>query len=224
MRQLMLIILMLFNHSLFAQDFVEVTGHGLLQKQPDFVQLTLGVEGQNQNAATAARDNADMMARLVSFLQNRGVAKQDMQSQRLQLDASIDYKNNRITGYRAVRSMLVKVRDFDDFDQLLVDLADMGGNRMHHLNFGLDEPNQYQDQLLQLAVNDAQDKAQVLAQASARKLGQALQISEHTQIANDHQPMLMQRAAMEDSASVAPSLQTPLVNLNYKIKVRYQLD
>ena len=226
MKWILLTATLLYTHMGWAQDTIEVLGKANLSIPADYVELNIGLDSHATKPAKAARDNATDMARLVTFLQDRHISDADMRTTQLSLQAIQDYQKNVITGYMASRTLHIKVRDFDNFDRLLVDLAQRGGNRLHGYQAKLDNAKDWQTQLLETASDNARQKAQVLAHANQRQLGPVVYITE----AGSHSSpspvysTLARSAMSEAAASVPSSLQAGNVQLSKQLLVRYQLN
>lgn len=221
MRQLLLILLLSFSHLVSAQNYIEVSGQANLKVPADYVQLNIGLDSHHKSAAKAATANAVQMANLVDFMRNQGVAKQDMHTQQLNLQAQYDYNRNEVNGYVANRTMQIKIRNMTAIDKLLVDLAELGGNRLHGYQAGIDEPQQWQHKLLELASNNAYTKAQVLATSQALQLGQALQIIEGSNPIP--QPRVEYARAAMAAEAVPASTQVGDIQLQASIRIRFAL-
>ena len=222
MRSFIFTLLLSLSQLSFAQTYVEVTGQAGIQVPADYVQLNIGLDSRHKSAAKAARANATQMATLVDFLLAQGVAKKDMQTQQLNLQAQYDYNRNEVNGYTASRTMRVKVRNLESVDRLLVDLAELGGNRLHGYHAGIDDAQQWQHKLLQQASDNAKAKAMVLASNQSATLGAALQISEGSRPL-PQAPVQMARASMV--ADVVPaSTQVGDINLQANVRIRFALE
>lgn len=222
MRSVIFILMLALSPLALAQNYVEVSGQANIQVPADFVQLNIGLDSHHKHAAKAARANATQMATLVDFMLAQGVDNKDMQTQQLNLQAQYDYNRNEVNGYTASRTMQVKVRNLNRLDQLLVDLAELGGNRLHGYHAGIDDPQAWQAQLLTLATDNARNKAHVLAASQALLLGQALQITE----ANNAMPpprAEYARVAAAVADAVPASTQVGDINLQTSVRIRFAL-
>lgn len=222
MRAIIFVFTLAFSQLSLAQAYVEVTGQASLKIPADYVQLSIGLDSRHSSAAKAAKDNAVKMARLVDFMLKQGVEKADMRTQQLNLQAQYDYNRQEVSGYTASRTMQVKVRQLDSIDQLLVDLAELGGNRLHGYHAGIDDPHQWQHKLLALASDNARSKASVLAQSQQANLGQALQISEGSNAMPQPRGEMTRMAVAADA--IPASTQVGDINLQSSVRIRFALQ
>ena len=223
MRSVIFTLLLGLSQFTYAQAYVEVTGQADMRVPADFIQLNIGLDSHHKSAAKAARANATQMATLVNFMLAQGVNQKDMQTQQLNLQAQYDYNRNEVNGYTASRTMVIKVRNLNAVDQLLVDLAELGGNRLHGYHAGIDEAQVWQAQLLTLASDNAHNKAQVLAASQALQLGQALQMSEGNHAMSPPRVEYARvAAAMADA--VPASTQVGDINLQTSVRIRFALE
>lgn len=224
MRQLLFILLLSFSHLANAQAYIEVDGQAQITLPADFVQLHIGIDSRSEKAATAARSNAKQMAKLVNFLVKQQVSNRDMQTQQLNLHAQHDYNRNLVTGYTASRTLLVKIRQLDRIDQLLVDLAELGGNRLHGYHAGLDNPQHWHAKLLQEASLNARHKAEIVAASEQLNVGSPLQIH-ITAPANSTPIQRLGRAALSVSSQTVPSsTQVGDIQLHSNVRIRFALE
>lgn len=224
MKWILLAATLLHANLSWAQATIEVMGQANLSIPADYVELNIGLDTRAIDPAKAARDNATDMAKLVTFLQDRHIRDDDMRTTQLGLQASHDYQKNVITGYLAIRTLHIKVRDFSSFDGLLVDLAQRGGNRLHGYQAKLNNPQHWQTKLLEAASNNARQKALTLAHANQRQLGPVIYIAESGSGSTPRPEYALARSAMADAAQVPSSLQAGNVQLSKQLLIRYQLN
>lgn len=221
MRSVIFIFMLALSPFAWAQTYVEVTGDADLAVSADYVQLSIGLDSRHKSAAKAAKDNAIKMATLVDFMLAQQVAKTDMQTQQLNLQAHFDYDRQQVTSYTASRTMRVKFRRMDQVDQFLVDLAELGGNRVQGYQAGIDDPQQWQNKLLQLAVENGRKKAEVIVASLQQNIGPAILITEGSQPLPQPRAQMARMAVAADA--IPASTQVGDIKLQTSLRIRFAL-
>jgi uncharacterized protein YggE len=121
------------------------------------------------------------MAAVLAALSARGVAKRDLRTALLSLSPVTDYSPEtgpRVTGYQAANSVAVTVRDLAQAGALIDAALAAGATSMDGLDFSVDDPSAAEEQARQLAMADAQRRAETIAAASGVALGAVVSVQE----------------------------------------------
>jgi len=163
---------------------VRVAGTGEVKVVPDQAMIEVGVERQG-NTASAAKQSADAAARAVlASLRANGVDEKDIQTNFLSLQPQVDHrKGNKVTGFVAAQTMTVTIRDLSRVDAVVASLLQAGGNEIDSIQYEKSELKKYRDQARDLAVQEAQQKAEALAKAFGLQLGKVHSIDETSESA-----------------------------------------
>jgi uncharacterized protein YggE len=187
------------------QRTVSVRGSGQVSAQPDTAVVTLGVQTEAEEAATALTQNSQEMQALVDVLQDAGIAAEDIQTQAVRLypryeDAANSEGQRELAGYTATNVVQVQMRDLEAVGETLDAAIQAGGNRIQGIRFEVSDPAMYLDEAREAAWNDAQHKAEQLADLAELELGQVLTINES---GTGPQP-IVERAVVADTAAAVP--------------------
>ncbi|TNF57350.1 MAG: DUF541 domain-containing protein [Rhodobacteraceae bacterium] len=179
-----------------AQDMprqISVTGEGQVEAVPDMALISVGVEADDPGAR-AAMDRAAAGAQAVlAALAAAGIEARDIQTGQVMLNPVWDHRTDpdaapRVTGFRAVISMNLRLRDLDKLGPVLDAVVGDGANRLGGLSFAVADPDPLMAQARALAVRDAMARARQMADAAGVTLGEVLSISEH---GGGARPMMM---------------------------------
>jgi uncharacterized protein YggE len=199
------------------QRAVNVSGTGRVSAQPDVAVVTLGVQTEAEDAATALSQNSQQMQALVDALKEAGIAADDIQTQVVSLypryQQSPDVQGQgELIGYTATNTVAVRIRELDKVGETLDTAVQAGGNRIESIGFEVSDPSQYMDQAREAAWNDALHKAEQLASLAGVGLSEVLTISES---GSGPQPVVERPVAAAASAAVPiePGSQTIEVDL-----------
>lgn len=161
---------------------VWVTGEGKVSVTPDVAILNLGVEAQAKTVAEAQRQAAAAMEAVIDELDEHGVAKKDIKTQRFSIFPVRRFERNReiLIGYRVANMVTAKIRKVDDTGIIIDAVAEAGGDyiRINSIGFTVDDPTDYYEEVREKAMADAEAKAKQLADLAGVDLGKPTYISE----------------------------------------------
>ncbi len=125
--------------------------------------------------------------------------------------------------YQVDNTVTVKIRALDKVGAIIDDVAVAGGDltRINGVNFTVEKPEQYYAQARQAAMNDAQAKAQQLAQLSGVTLGKAFYISENSYPQPIYYPASSPSPVRASTGTVLSPGQTDIV-LNVQVAYNIQ--
>lgn len=202
---------------------IEATGE--TTRVPDVALITAGVTTTAADAATAMRDNAARVDRVVAALKRAGIADRDMQTARIALSPQYRYEQNTppvLTGYQASNQVRIRFREIDRAGPILDALVKEGANEISGPELTLDKPEEALDEARLAAVKIARARAELYAKAAGLQVKRIVSISESGGVAQPR-PVMMARnfdmAAAPQSKVVAGEQQVG-VTLN----VRFELQ
>ena len=183
---------------------VNVSGSGQVSAQPDIAVVTLGVQTEAEEAASALTENSQQMQALVDVLRDEDVAAEDIQTQVVRLRPRYEEEpraegQRELIGYTATNVVEVRIRDLDAAGGVLDAAVQAGGNRIEGIRFEVSEPAAYLDQAREVAWNDAQHRAEQLASLAGVELGGIMTINES---GRGPQPVVERPMAVEAAAAV----------------------
>jgi uncharacterized protein YggE len=116
------------------------------------------------------------MRRVVDDAKRAGVDARDVQTSILNL-IPVREKDEALR-FRAVNTMRIRVRDLSRLGTIVRDLIGSGANEMRGIRFSIANPAPHLDRARRQAVEDARRRAEVLAGAAGRRLGDIVEIAE----------------------------------------------
>ena len=169
-------------HTGTGGEGISVTGVGRVSVEPDVAILNLGVEVQAATVSRASSAAAEAMDDVRASLACNGVEDKDIQTRFFNIFPQFDFESRtpEIIGYTVSNQLEVKVRDIDSVSDVFDDAIAAGGDaiRVNGVRFSIDEPEQFFPEARRLAVEDARDRGEQLADLAGVSLGDALSISE----------------------------------------------
>lgn len=161
---------------------ISITGDATVKVVPDEVVITLGVETRNVSLDAAKEENDKRVRRVIALAQSHGIEAKHIQTDFINIYPEYEYRNSavdRIVGYRVGKTIVITLRDIDEFDSLFTDVLELGANYVHGVEFRTTELRKYRDQARALAINAAREKATALAAELGRSIGDPTYISEN---------------------------------------------
>ena len=179
------LIAVVFASPVLAQDrayTVTVSGEGIIKTAPDMATLWFAVVTHHELPDRARSLNADASASAMNAIRSLGISERDMQLEGLQLNQRRVYDPERrvynVDGFEATRSVKVIIRDLDVLPDMVAAVVDGGANQINNIQYGLDDKEAIELEVLALAVQRAKQKASVMAGELGWALGRAVQINE----------------------------------------------
>jgi len=206
---------------------ISVSGEGKVSGAPDIAVLTLGVSALAPSVKDARDQAASAMKGVVDSIKGNGVDAKDIQSTQFSIQPEYNYRDNtqELRGYRVTNIVTAKVRNIDDTSKVIDDAVAAGGDltEVQSLDFTIDDPSKLQDEARAEAVEDAQTKAQRLADLAGVKLGKPISISE----SGAPSPMPSREAllggAASDVSDVSP-IQPGEMEVTLDVQVLYAIE
>jgi uncharacterized protein len=192
---------------------LDVTARGDVRRVPDVAIISAGVVTQAADAATAMRDNAARMARVIAALKKAGVADRDVSTSSINLSPQYRYVENQtpvITGYQASNQLTIRFRDIAKSGAILDALVKEGANQINGPTLTIDKPEAAQDEARIAAVKQARARADLYARATGLKVKRIISISESDGSSDAPVPMVMmaRSADAEAKSEVLPGEQS----------------
>ena len=181
--------LCVFGLTAWAQDSsveretgqISVTGEAEVRIVPDEVILTLGVETWNKNMEIAKGQNDAIVARVFDVAEDHGIAPEHVQTDWVSIDPRYyngSYEGRDFIGYFVHKTVEIRLRDLDQFEDLLSSVLEAGVNYVHGIQFRTTELRKYRDEARALAIQAAREKAEALAGELGQGVGDPVMIQE----------------------------------------------
>lgn len=191
---------------------ITVQGEGQASSVPDMATMSIGVSARDAAAEAAMEQAAVAMAGVRTRLGEIGVARRDMQTGVLSLQARPDRDSGEVDGFEARNVLEVTVRDLDLLGRALDASLAEGVNELHGLRFGLSDLEPLREEARRAAVADARARVELYADAAGVTLGRLIRLRDE-QVSDQPRPMLR----MESAAGVGDSLAEGEVTVTARI-------
>lgn len=162
-----------------TQPEINVTGTASRAIAPSYALLTLGVTSQGDSASLAKSHNDRIMSDLLSKLASLDISKNHIQTSNLSVNP--EYTNapqgNRITSYTVNNQVRIRINDLGKVSKVIDAAVASGANNILNLSFEAEKSKNLNDQLTTEAIQDGKHRAEVIAAALGRTLGDVKAVS-----------------------------------------------
>ena len=177
------------------QNLISVSGEGEAFAVPDIATVTFAGTGSAKTMAGAQKSLNEQIAKAMEFLKASGIAEKDIKTENYNSYPKYEYKytddvvcgaytcpprptNQVITGYEASQTVSVKVRDTDTAGTIIDGLGKAGLSNISGPSFSIDNEDEIKAEARKNAIDDARQKARVLARDLGVRLGDITSFSE----------------------------------------------
>lgn len=208
MRLLWLLCVAMFSHHVIASEqeqTIMVTGLAAVSAQPDKMSFTISVEERGADPKSLDPIVSNKASQIVKLLKDAGVTDTNIHSMQMTLFPQHRYdKGQKVsTEYVLGRTIRVTHNDFSVYSQLLTAIIDAGATHVSQVNAFVSDPEQTYQRALNMAMKNAQEKAQKMLLTIGAKLGDVVAVNELSQ------PSPIKTMRLERIASADQNLNLP---------------
>ncbi len=162
---------------------ISVSGNGTISIEPDIAYINIGVQTEGENAEEAVASNNEQTQQLFEALTSAGIAENDIKTSNFSIYPRQEYDiQGQPTGavtYVVDNSVLVTVRDLTTIGAVLDAAVQAGANSIYGIQFDVEDREAAQQQAMTAAVENARERAEVLASAADVTLGEVISIQSY---------------------------------------------
>jgi len=196
-----------------SEDTVTASGVGSVQAVPNEAQMSVGVETRAPTAKAAVAANGDALRKVLNAL--RGAGAREIATQWVSV-YPVTGENGTIDGYSASNSVSA-VSDVGDAPGLIDAAVEAGANQVSGPGMSSTNAEELYRQALAKAIGEARERAQVLAKAAGRSLGEITSIVEGSAAT----PLpYAERAALDASTPIVPGEQETSATVSVTFSLR----
>ncbi len=158
---------------------LNVTGEGKISVRPDVAIFTVTSVTSAARAGDAQNQNAVRSNAVINFLKQNGVQEKDIKTVNYSIQPQYVYDDKRpcssiacpvsgtmpprIVSYEVRHSLEIRVRDLNSVDDILQGVVSAGGNDVSSIMFKIDDEKLAMAEARKRAIEDATQKAHILA-------------------------------------------------------------
>jgi len=177
-----LAILFTFNSANSRDNTINVEGLARVKAMPDEIGVYFNIQTEGDTSSEAKDANSEILNKLVAFLQTQGFSREDIVTESFNIYPNYEWEggDRKENGFIATHSVSVRV-DSDESDKLggIIDAGVDAGAGISFINFelSLESQNKYKAQAIELAAEDARNKAEAIANGFNKEVGKLVSVS-----------------------------------------------
>lgn len=209
-----------------APSDLSVVGEGKVTVIPDTATVQVGITVSDIKTVDEAQNKInEIHNKIVASLKTLGIAKEDIKTSNYSINPNYTYENNtnRINGYAGTATLSIKVKKINLLPQVIEQSTLSGANQIYGTQYSIDKPESYREKARDLAIANAREQAQKLANSLGIRLGKVTNISESSPN-SPPVPMVRELSAPSNTKSSTPDLEqgsqeiTSVVTLSFEKK------
>ena len=161
---------------------ITVGGTAVVTLAADTASIQIGVNTQKETVQEAQKENARIMAAVMEAIRGAGIDDKDIMTSQFNVFSNYEYgvdpsgKESRTLYYQVQNNVTVTIHDLSLIGPVLDGAMEAGANTTYGITFSSSQANEAYQKALTRAVEDAMQKARVLAQAAGVKLGNLMSV------------------------------------------------
>lgn len=162
---------------------IRVSGNATISLAADTAVLQIGVNTRNESVRQAQSENAALMNAVISAIQQTGVDEKDIVTSQFNVFSNYEYhtsslgQETRTLYYEVQNTVSVTIHEISQVGPVLDAAMEAGANTTYGISFSSTQANEAYQKALTRAVQDAMQKAQVIAAAAGVELGELVLIN-----------------------------------------------
>lgn len=213
------------------ERLLNVTGTGKVDAEPDLASVMLSVYVVAETAEEAQASNSALMAEVLAAIKAMGITDQNIKTQEISVFPLHDNTKavTEVTGYSATNTITVKLHNVKRTGDLVTAAMQAGASEVLQIEFQLlDETAAYQ-QALSEAVEDANNKAAIMAEKAGVELRGPMLIVEDIEVMQNMADVLLYESAITnaqtqgDGTVTSTPVQAGQITVTAQVRIDYSL-
>ena len=165
-------------------ETITVVGEAKSIQKNQIASFNAGVDSVQSDKDKAITEVNTKVEELIKSIKNFGINEQDIKTQNLSIYQQEEsyYEDGvermRKGQWRVNNTVEIKLREIDKASELTTLLTSSGATQVYGPNFTFEDTSNAEKDLFEAAMKDAEQKAEMLAKASGRKIGKVVNIVE----------------------------------------------
>lgn len=225
-----------------TENTIIFSGHGEVTAVPDIANVYFNISKEAKTVKEAQALVAGIEKKSLESLKTNGVLEKDIKTVNASFSPKYEYRydakimmpctqyncpptpgNNVIVGYTASESVTIKVRNTDDVGKIMQGLGTLGVSDLSGPNFAVDNEDGLKAEARKKAIDDAKEKAKVLAKDLGVRLGKITSFNESGNYPTPmySKGMMLDSVSSESAPALIPKGENTIssdVSITYEIK------
>jgi uncharacterized protein YggE len=222
----------------YAVNSISIEGKGEVVAIADIASLSINLSKEGVTAKEAQDLLNESITKTLSYLKDQKVDNKDIKSEYGGLSPKYSYEkvacytypcpstDPKIVGYTATQSITVRVREVDNANVIRTGLAELGITDISGPTFSIEDTDVLKERAKSLAIQDAKEKAKVMAKELGVKLGNIISYYDNSNNGGCCEPMYDSSAKSlmnTTSAASAPELPKGENKITSNISITYEI-
>jgi hypothetical protein len=207
---------------------LSVSGSGQVTLVPDIARINIGVNSKADLVTTAVNKNNKQAQAITDALLKKGVDAKDIQTANFNVYPMNSYDNmGNVTGieYSVDNTLYITVRDLKALSEILDAAIVAGANQIYGISFDIEDRAAAQVQARDLALKDAEAKANDIAKTVGVTLGEIVSINVSNMSYVEPYPMYGMGGgmAMDMAAEASVPVSAGQIVVTYDVNLVYRI-
>ena len=202
-------------------NVIRVTGDGKVSVQPNKAEITLGVSTEDQTLVKAQENNAIIISKIRKALNQIGITDEQMKTIDYSISPQYDYTEGKqvFRNYKVEHLLHITMNQIENTGLVVDTAVSNGANIVLGIKFDTSDYDQYYQQALALAVLNAGQKAETIANTLRVQLTKApILVVENAQ--QQGGPIPYKTTAFVSSEAVTPILPST-IDINSRVTAEF---
>lgn len=178
---------------------LSVVGEGKVDVIPDTAKVDVGISVQKGETVEETQGEMDEINNaIIAAMQQLGIDKKNIQTSNYSIYPAYDYSSGSevADGFNGNVSVSIKTNNIEQVSQVIEAATKAGANQVQGTTFQVEDPAKYREEARNMAIENAKEQAQNLADSLGIKLGKVVNIVEYSPNTGGPVPMY---AAMSEA-------------------------
>ncbi len=220
---------------------ITLSGHGEVSAIPDIANVYFTIRKEGKTVKEAQNAVALVEKASLNFLKKNSIAEKDIKTANASFNPKYEYVydtkslmpcnefgclprpgKNVISGYEAYENIAIKIRNTDDVGKIMQGLGSLGVTDLSGPNFTIDNEEGLKAEARKKAIDNAREKAKVLAKDLGVSLGRISNFSE----SGNYVPIYYGKAMMDsvvNSASAPAEIPKGENTISSDVSITYEI-
>lgn len=230
-------LLMICGCALADESVLVVSGSGSVSMEAEQAGISLGVSLEGSDLTGLQQNVNDRVSAICKELIDAGLPEESISTNRIYINPVYNYdavasfpamssssNGSRISGYSIDNSLYIRTDEIDKLGEYIDAAFAAGANSFDSISFGLKDDRQANLKALELAVQNARRKAEVMAAAAGKELGEVIEIRESgTYSAVNTAEKAVMYDTVSASAAAGTTVRASQVEINASVEITYEL-
>ncbi|WP_238900991.1 MULTISPECIES: SIMPL domain-containing protein [Clostridium] len=173
-----------FNNDQCSPNRLKVIGKGTVSVKPDLAEIVVGVITEDLQLEVAQEENAKITQEVINSIRALGIPLKNIQTENYSIRPNYDYINGKqvFRGYEVINNLKILISNINNVGEVIDTAVSNGANSLTGIIFIVSDETKYYYEALRRALQDAQNKARVVADQLKVKLNTIpIQINEQNE-------------------------------------------